>query len=413
LSHPGLTGETAVDRAGGPHAIDAATGAGDVRSVALVLQSTALGGMEAHCRYHAAELVRRGLRVSVIVPRDAAFDELAGAVRREGCAVARLDTDARRGRLRQLAGAIRLWRLVRSARADVVHLHTGGATGGLLTVAVARLARATVVVTEHDVPAGVPRARDRRARRLLDRLAHCVVAVSRRNAGLRLAALGPTRARLASVPNGVPVPAPAPGEVERNRREVRARLDIPAGAFVAGSLVRLAPGKGLPDLLRAFALLEADGPAVLLLVGEGPMRDELSALARDLGVADRVRFAGHQPAAAPFLDAMDAFVLAVPAGSMSIALLEAMARGLPPVITFCGPEEAVVGGRTGLCAPPGDPVGLAGALDRLARGPELRRRLGEQAAAYVRERFSAARVADDLLAVYRVRARGLPERLRA
>jgi glycosyltransferase involved in cell wall biosynthesis len=384
-----------------------------VRAALIVLQSTAVGGMETHARYHAAELRRRGVRVEVVVPEAAQFDGLAAAIEADGVPVLRLDTDARRGRLPQLVRSLRLLRIVHSLRADVVHLHTGGATGGLLVVAAVRLgSRATVVVTEHDVPAPAPASWDRRMRQAMDGLTDCLVAVSRRNASLRLDRLGPpVRAGLAAVLNGVPIPTLADGEVASHRCDVRRQLGIPEGALVIGSLVRLAPGKGLTDLLPAFAGMRASG-AYLLLVGDGPLRGELEELARELGVGDRVVFAGHRPAPAAYVDAMDAFVLAVPAGSMSIALLEVMARGVPSVITFCGPEEAVVDDRTGLCAPPNDPAGLGAVLDRLAADPALRRRLGEAGAAYVAERFSVARVADDLLAAYGVRKAPLPERLR-
>ena len=137
-----------------------------------------------------------------------------------------------------------------------------------------------------------------------------------------------------------------------------------------------------------------------------------STLGCDEGDRSEDPFAGHQRQPIRYLDAMDAFVLAVPAGSMSIALLEAMAHGLPSVITFCGPEEAVVDGDTGLCAPPEDPDGLALALRSLTQDPDLRLRLGRNGAAYVRARFSSERVADDLLAVYNLRNTGsIPSQL--
>ena len=130
-----------------------------VRSVVLVLQSVAVGGMEAHVRYLARELRRRYIAVAVVVPESSEFDELAGFVRSEGSEVLRLDTDARQGRGRQVRAAVRLVRILRRRRADALHLHTGGATGGLFVAAAARLAsRATVVVTEHDVPGERPAA---------------------------------------------------------------------------------------------------------------------------------------------------------------------------------------------------------------------------------------------------------------
>jgi glycosyltransferase involved in cell wall biosynthesis len=167
-----------------------------------------------------------------------------------------------------------------------------------------------------------------------------------------------------------------------------------------GSVVRLVDGKGLDDLLRAFALLGHDRTETLLLVGDGPLREQLEALSRELGIQDRVYFVGHHADPVPFLDAMDLFVLAVPSGSMSIALLEAMSRGVAPVITFCGPEEAVLPDVTGLEAPPSDPEGLARVLMRGTRDVELRSRLAIAATEHVARHFSIQRVADDLLEIY-------------
>jgi glycosyltransferase involved in cell wall biosynthesis len=134
--------------------------------------------------------------------------------------------------------------------------------------------------------------------------------------------------------------------------------------------------------------------------------------AGELGIADRVIFAGHRDDPASFLDAMDLFVLPVPAGSMSIALLEAMARGLAPLITFCGPEEAVVAGESGYCAPPRDPDGLARSLTAALLDAAALRNMGERAACHVRRHFSVARVADDTLEVYTAERGAIPMRLR-
>ena len=368
----------------------------------LGVQSTSPGGMETHCVDLAAELVRRGVAVTAILPEPALFDPLSERFRIAGAEVVRLETTAYRGRAAQLRRVGSLLGLMRRIRPDVVHLHTGGATGGLLFVLSARLASsARVIVTEHDVPAERPPLSNRLSRFALDRLAHGLVAVSERNAGLRQARLGAPAGGLTSILNGVPILESTAAERNQNRAVVRRRLGLEADAVVIGSLVRLASGKGLDDLLRAFALVRRDHPAQLVLVGDGPLRGEVETLAAELNVHASLHLAGNQAKPLPYLDAMDLFVLAVPAGSMSIALLEAMARGLPPVITFCGPEEAVVDGRTGLCAPPHDPEGLASVLSQLVSDGRRRRELGDAAAEHVRRAFSVARVADDLIAVYR------------
>ncbi len=380
------------------------------RRIVLVMQTVAIGGMETHAVDLAAEYVSRGIAVLAVVPEGPDFNPLAERFDAAGAAVSRLNTDARAGRARQLRGIVRLASALRSFGPQAVHVHTGGATGGLAPAAVARLTtRATVGITEHDVPGEQPGRPQKLARALLDRMCHLVVAVSRRNAAIRDARL-PVRSRsFAVVLNGVPISA-----VEPRDPSLREQQGLNHDDVVIGSLVRLAEGKGLETLLAAFAALRKQYACKLLLVGDGPLRGELEAAATHLGIREDVVFAGQRAQPRPFLLSMDVFCLAVPAGSMSIALLEAMALGLPPVITFGGPEEAVIDEETGLLAEPSNPAALAAALARLASDAALRRRLGAAAGEHVRVNFSTARVADDLLEAFATaRAGRLVPRLRA
>ena len=177
-----------------------------VRRVLLVLQSVAVGGMETHSVDLGGEFVRRGIEVTVVLPEHRVFDALADRFHAGGATVVRLDTDARRGRIAQAWACLQLALLCRSWRPDVVHLHTGGATGGLAVLAAARSVRhTTVVLTEHDVPDPRPGLHQRLARRAIDRLGHAVIAVSRRNAALRSQRLGARGSKFAAVLNGVPI----------------------------------------------------------------------------------------------------------------------------------------------------------------------------------------------------------------
>jgi glycosyltransferase involved in cell wall biosynthesis len=385
------------------------------RRILITAQSWALGGMESHALELAREFARRGLEVGVILPTAGAYDGLASAAAAAGIACWRLDTHPVAGRGNQLRGLLAFVGILRRWRPDVVHVHTSGGRGGLAVVLLTRaLSRASAVLTEHDVPPSAPSRLHVWTRAVVDRSLDSLVAVSRRNADLRLARLPSRPAHFAVVLNGVPIPEADEDEVARDRASVRSELGIPDGDQVVGCLVRLADGKGLPTLLRAFAEIPAEQHARLLLVGDGPLRTDLEHLADELAISRRVVFAGHQTQTATYLHAMDVFALAVPAGSMSIALLEAMARGLPAVITFAGPEEPVIDGVTGLTAPPNNPAALSRALARLLGDRPLARVLGSAGASHVRREFSVTRVADDLLDVYQVRAnRGLPERLRA
>jgi glycosyltransferase involved in cell wall biosynthesis len=206
---------------------------------------------------------------------------------------------------------------------------------------------------------------------------------------------------MAVILNGVPEPASKLADCERGA--VRERWGFGPETVVFGSLVRLTEGKGLDTLLEAFAMLVSRAPrARLFLVGDGPLRNQLERRVDDLGITGSVVFAGFHSEPAPLVQAMDAFVLAVPQGSMSIALLEAMAFGVPPVITFGGPEEAVIDGECGFTAAPNNPGDLARKMCQLAADTELRRRLGVAAAERVAREFSARRVADDYQSIYSI-----------
>lgn len=139
--------------------------------------------------------------------------------------------------------------------------------------------------------------------------------------------------------------------------------------------------KGLDVLLRAVALLHEDFPALRLeLAGEGPERGALEALARSLGIADSVVFAG-------FLDRMSltrslerctAFVLPSRSEPFGIAVVEALAAGAPVVASRVGGiPEIITDGHNGLLVPPENPAALADALRTILSAPDLRSRLSE------------------------------------
>lgn len=395
-----------------PHA---AVTARDPRSIVIVMQTIEVGGMEAYCIDLACEYARRGISVTAVIPELPVFEVVRRKLEAGGVHVVRRDTNERHGRARQLLAWFPLGMQLRRLRPDVVHVNVAGGTGGIGVVAAARVfTGATVALTEHNVPPEGLSLRQRLTHLVIDRTTHVTLAVSRYNATLRRSRSSVRERTFASVLNGVPLPSDPPKVRAEARDRIRTELGIPGDEPVIGCVVRLVDGKGLGDLVRAFVRLRETHACRLLLVGDGPLAGELEQLATELGVSDTVHFAGRQDDPFPYMAAMDIFALAVPAGSMSIALLEAMARGVAPVITFCGPEEAVIDGETGLAAPPSDPEGLARVLDRLLADGDLRRRLGAAAAEHVRRHFSMTRVANDVLEAYAsARAGRVPARLRA
>ena len=184
------------------------------------------------------------------------------------------------------------------------------------------------------------------------------------------------------------------------RADARAALGLPADAVVIGTVGNLTPKKDQATLLTAYAALRREHPqARLVLIGAGPLDGPLRARARELGLDDVV-FAGSRPDVPALLAGLDVFTLSSRQEGLPVALMEAMASGLPSVVTRVGgmPEVLDDGGQ-GCLVPPGDPGALGAALGRLVADPALRARLG--AAARTRSaRFDVAGAQRAVEAVY-------------
>ena len=210
-------------------------------------------------------------------------------------------------------------------------------------------------------------------------------------------ALSPAKIRV--VANGVDVAAI---DAARPGEEVRRELGLPEGAPVIGLVGRLDHwGKGHKELFEAMASLRERHPVHALIVGGGRRMEEVRQSAESLGLAGAVHFLGPRPDVPDLLNAMDIFVLPSYSEGVSLALLEAMAAGLPVVATAVGGlPEVVTDGETGLLIPPRDAGALAGALARLLTDPALARRLGANARAHVREHYSLDRLGREINGIY-------------
>ncbi|MFD5871807.1 glycosyltransferase [Streptomyces sp. NPDC060322] len=249
---------------------------------------------------------------------------------------------------RDLGAVPRLARLIRRGSYDLVHTHLYRAC--VYGRIAARLAGTTVVSTEHSLGRaeieGRPLTRGTRELYLrTERLGAATVAVSDTVAG-RLRAWGVPAARIHTVPNGIDVDA-FRFDAGR-RRSTRALLGLPDTAFVVGGVGRLVPGKRFDVLIRAVAALPG---AWLVLAGDGPEATSLRALAARLGVAGRVRFLGEcgapgvTPGVPEVLSAVDTFVSASREESFGLAVVEALAAGLPVVHAACPAIEDLPAGR--------------------------------------------------------------------
>ncbi len=184
---------------------------------------------------------------------------------------------------------------------------------------------------------------------------------------------------------------------------VRSALGIPAADPVIGTVGRLAEVKRQDLLLRAVGRLRVRFPLVrVLLVGEGPERAKLEALARDLGLSDRVHFLGYQPCPEQFLRIMDVFALTSRSEGFPVSLLEAWRASVPVVCTAVGGLPAVVDhGVNGLLVPAGDEGAVAEALGRVLADRDLGARLGPAGRRELWERYSLDRMTTEYDRRYR------------
>lgn len=183
---------------------------------------------------------------------------------------------------------------------------------------------------------------------------------------------------------------------------VRAKVGAGPETVLVGSVGRLVEQKDYPTQLRAFALAAREDPRLrMVLAGEGPLRGEIDALARELGITDRIHMLGHWTRVPALLRALDVFVLASKFEPYGVALLEAKCAGSAIVATAVNEIPKILNyGVTGMIVPPGDPERMAHAFLHLARDAGLRKGLSERAFAEAEKTHSIDAVARAYQALY-------------
>jgi len=147
---------------------------------------------------------------------------------------------------------------------------------------------------------------------------------------------------------------------------------------------RLVPAKDFPNLIRAAAIIRRDRPCRVLILGEGPARADLEALAESLGIRDAVDLPGWVDDPMPYMERADLFVLSSRNEGLGNVLVEAIGAGTPVVSTDCpnGPREILCDGELGPLVPPGDPQALAEGVVATLEDPPDRDRLREGASRF-------------------------------
>jgi glycosyltransferase involved in cell wall biosynthesis len=198
--------------------------------------------------------------------------------------------------------------------------------------------------------------------------------------------------KITVIHNGIPAIPLDPDK----RRTIREEMAIPEYTLLVGTACRISAEKGLQWLLRAGAMVfQVRRDMRLVIWGDGPLRQSLANLARELGIADYVLFPGYRDNIDRCLPGLDIYALSSFIENFSMALLEAMQAGLPIVATDVGGNpEAIQNEVHGLLVPFGDPQALAAGILTLAGDPKLRERLATKA----RQRFLDEFTADKMVA---------------
>ena len=364
-----------------------------------------LGGSEVEAQRVSSALIRRGHRVTVLCAGGPPMPDASSFVDSLGVPV-RVFARRFHGHLRDYAFALgvarALWRERRKYQLvyflmQGAHLLTGLPMARALgKPAVMKISGSGIITLMRQSAAG------RLELRWLGRWARRVMVLNDGMVDEALAA-GLPRERLLWMPNPVDTVEFAPCAPER-RAELRAALGIPSAAPVAIFVGRLAPEKELGSLLAGFAAALREFPeALLLVVGDGPLRKDLEARTRTLGLEANARFAGRKPPAevARLLQASDVFTLVSSAEGLPCSLLEAMSAGLPSVVSDIPANAQLIDpGVHGMHARVGDPESIGAALRQLFADGEARAAMGSAARNRAAERYSMERVVERYEALF-------------
>ena len=295
---------------------------------------------------------------------------------------------------------IRLARMLRDAKVDVVHSHD--IYCNIFVVPWARIFTQCLTIASRRWSYYAPRAGLAGINRLSARFAHHILANSSGVADVLAVEEGVPRKKIIEIPNFLEANAfvavsPA------DRAAQRLAWGLPDGAFAIGIVARLRPVKNHVLLFKAAAQL--DDQFHLMIIGDGPLRAELENLARALGIESRVHFAGEVIPDHNLHQFLDVSVLCSLSEGFPNAVIEAMAAVVPVVATPVGGViDAVTDGVTGILVPLDDPTSLAKLLRKLESNSVLRAGLGSAGRDAAHAKFSQEIVIEKLSLLYEMLA---------
>ena len=391
--------------------------AGTLVDIVQIDVSGRRAGMEGMMLGVTAHAVAAGKSVLVVVPSDEALDSLVDDAHAVGAAVVRVEplhTETRRGvRERWRVGAA-VYRTVRSARPAVVHIHVPWVPMCTEAIVASRLAGArSIVRTEHN-PVLFPLSRLQRWKLAAsDLLVDRFVFVSQGNLRSHVENTARSGARCIVIPNGVEASAARKlGEAERDA--LRRSLGFDGDGPICVMVGVLEERKGVLEFVRAAAVASSLAPELrFAVVGDGPLREAAEALAAEHQLDHRVRFLGRRDDVLGILPAFDFFVQPSLFEGLSIAMLEALAAGLPMVTTDVdGVDEVFPDGLDLITVAVGDTAALGRGMAKLATDAGLRQQLATASVARIEAGFTLSAMASSYERLYEEMATdpGFPHR---
>ena len=354
-------------------------------SVMQVFASPGWGGGEKYAFDLSVALARDGHRVTVVSRRS--------DIIRNKCVGAGLQYEEMPlGGVPDLVSAWKLAHLVRSAKADIIHVHNF--KDAFTAVYAAKLCGAVkVVVTRHLVRRGKKTALYRWLYRNLD----AIVFVSELARGEFLSGVHSLENRATVIYNGIK----ADGRQEAV--DVRSRYDIGKDVFLVGFTGRVVPEKGVDVLVKAVGMMQSN--IAVLVAGSGDIEyvESLKQLACEHGVSDRVTFCGYVDDVESFVASVDVGVVpSIAREAFCFSAVEYIKAGKPVVASGNGAQaEYICDGQNGLLVPAGDAEALAAAFDRLAGDAALCERLGKAARQTFVDNFGYEKFYGRMMEVYR------------
>jgi len=297
-----------------------------------------------------------------------------------------------RGSLR-IPAALNIFDLTKTRRFDLVHANEAH---GLTAAWLARAHRRLPLFVSRRVGYPIGKSRIARARY---KAATRIIAISHWVAR-QLADSGVRRDQMAVVYEGVEIP-PLPSA--ETRAQTRSRWNILPDTPLLGNVGVLLPDKGQEWLIRGLATIRKEFAGCrLLLAGDGPCRPQLEKLTRELGLADAVIFAGFVKEIETVYSALDLFLFPAQFEGLGTSLLAAMSYGIPSIaFQACAFGEIIEDGQSGILVENQSLAGIEAAITRLLHDEQSARRMGEAGRRRIEQVFSADRMVEETLDVYK------------